>query len=147
MSNGEEEILNGLRQSKSRCKAVFTRCRHQLLVLLDEVDMPSSGGSRIWWKGASTRAKCSRHKVVSGRGSGRGCPASPDGKKMEIRKCLEDFWSTPKYVFCKAILYINIDKTHLSTIFFLHAPQGYFVYKYWQNTSFHHFLSARPQFF
>ena len=28
---GEEEILNELRQSKSRCKAVFTRHRHQLL--------------------------------------------------------------------------------------------------------------------
>ena len=38
---GEEEILNELRQSKSRCKTVFTRYRHQLLVLLDEVDMPS----------------------------------------------------------------------------------------------------------
>ena len=38
---GEEEILNKLRQSKSRCKAVFTRYRHQLLVLLDDVDMPS----------------------------------------------------------------------------------------------------------
>ena len=41
--HGEEEILNELRQSKSRCKAVFTRYRHQLLVLyfLDEIDMPS----------------------------------------------------------------------------------------------------------
>ena len=38
---GEEEILNELRQSKSRCKAVFTRYRHQLLVLLDVVNMPS----------------------------------------------------------------------------------------------------------
>ena len=38
---GEEEILNQLRQSKSCCKAVCTRYRHQLLVLLDEVDMPS----------------------------------------------------------------------------------------------------------
>ena len=38
---GEEEIFNELQQSKSRCKAVFTRYRHQLLVLLDEVDMPS----------------------------------------------------------------------------------------------------------
>ena len=25
---------------------------------------------------------------------------------------IDDFWSTPKSVFCKAILYINIDKTH-----------------------------------
>ena len=41
----EEEILNELRQSKSHCKAV-------LLVLLDEVDMPSSGGFWIWLKGA-----------------------------------------------------------------------------------------------
>ena len=38
---GEEEILNELWQSKSRCNAVDTRYRHQLLVLLDEIDMPS----------------------------------------------------------------------------------------------------------
>ena len=34
----------------------------------------------------------SRHEVArggTGRGGG-GCPPSPDGKKMEIRKCLDD---------------------------------------------------------
>ena len=37
---------------------------------------------------------------------------SPDRSKMEIRKCLDDFLSTLKSVFCKAILYININNTH-----------------------------------
>ena len=49
---------------------------------------------------------------MSGVGQGGGVPLSPGGKKMEIRKCLDDFCSTPKSVFCKAILYINIDKAH-----------------------------------
>ena len=41
------------------------------------------------------------------RGGGTGI----DRSKMEIRKCLDDFLSTLKSVFCKAILYINIDNT------------------------------------
>ena len=47
-----------------------------------------------------------------GGGTGKGYPPSPDRSKMEIRKCLDDILSTLKYVFCKAILYINIDNTH-----------------------------------
>ena len=47
-----------------------------------------------------------------GGGTGRGYPPSPDRSKMEIRKCLDDLLSTLKSVFCKAILYINIDNTH-----------------------------------
>ena len=61
------------------------------------------------------RSPWSRHEVTSGgwlrEGGGGGVPL-PMLKKMEIRKCLEDFWSTPKSVYCKAMLYINIDKTH-----------------------------------
>ena len=40
---------------------------------------------------------------------------------MVERKCKsensskDDFQRTPKSVFCKAILYIDIDKTHLTT--------------------------------
>ena len=44
---GVEGILNEFRQSKSRCKAVFTRHRQQLLVLLDEIDMPSRTQIRL----------------------------------------------------------------------------------------------------
>ena len=37
-------------------------------------------------------------------------------KKMEIRKCLDDFWSTPKSVFCRAILYMNIDISNYNIV-------------------------------
>ena len=47
LAYGKEEILNELRRSKSRCKAVFTRHRHQLLVLSNEVDMPSRTQIRV----------------------------------------------------------------------------------------------------
>ena len=64
------------------------------------------------------RSPCSRHQVASGgwvkwRVGGGDTPL-PMWKKMEIRKCLEDFWSTPKSVFCKVILYINIDIAHFN---------------------------------
>ena len=35
---------------------------------------------------------------------------------MEFRKCLDDFWSTPKFVFCKAILYMNIDISNYNIV-------------------------------
>ena len=69
-----------------------------------------SGGSRSWWKGEHDlfEAQSAEQGVT-----GRGCPPvtpSPGRKKIKIRwKCLDDFWSTPKSIFCNAILYINID--------------------------------------
>ena len=79
-----------------------------------------SGVSRIWWKGGVNchkqgQSRCLRHEMASGGGSGRGVSPIPMWKKMEIRKCLEDFWSTPKSVFCMAILYKYWQNTFLTT--------------------------------
>ena len=51
---------------------------------------------------------------VAGGGGGteRGVSPLPLVEEMEVRKCLDDFWSTPQSVFGKAILYIDIDKTY-----------------------------------
>ena len=40
---------------------------------------------------------CSRHEVPSGGGTGEGCLPSIVGKKMEIRKCLDDL--DAKHIF------------------------------------------------
>ena len=40
-------------------------------------------------------------------GGGGGVRKENGGKKIEIRKYLDDFWSTPESVFCKAILWGN----------------------------------------
>ena len=83
-----------------------------------------SGGSRIWWKRGRKYwkdifnykfVKKNRYSLFETRSTERdpSLSHSPGGKKMEIRKCLDDFWSTQKSVFCKAILYIHIGKTFL----------------------------------
>ena len=55
-------------------------------VLQDFVEAPRGVCVNCNKQGQSPR---SRHEMA--RGTGRGLPPSPDGKKMEIRKCLDDF--------------------------------------------------------
>ena len=71
-----------------------------------------------------------------------GVSPSTGGNKMEIIKCLDDLWSTPKSVFCNAILYIiNIGKTHFklqdcknrpSIFLFLLGGDGHAERKRWK---------------
>ena len=47
------DILVQLKQNKARTKSAFTRCRHQLLYLLDEEDLPSRRSVRSAQKKSS----------------------------------------------------------------------------------------------
>ena len=75
--------------------------RHHVVTVAD----PGFGGRGAWIVPNKGEALVRGTKWRAGGGSGRGVSPLPLWKKMEIRKCLEDFWSTlnPYFVWLYCI--------------------------------------------